>query len=72
MSQRLPIIRRDSDGTIIDGTADVSEDGLKIGDFRDLAGNEMPLPPGSAFEVPIDPRLIYGNTGEGRISDGDL
>ena len=48
---RIPIIRRDADGTVIDGTARLSDDRRTIDDFRDLDGNELSLPPGSSFEV---------------------
>lgn len=55
MTSRIPFIRRDPDGTIIDGTANAvafeEGSGLVLDDFRDLDGNELDLPPGSTFEV---------------------
>ena len=53
---RIPIIRRDADGTFTDGTARISDDRRTIDDFRDLDGNELSLPPGSAFEVRCEVR----------------
>lgn len=55
MTARLPIIRRDADGTIVDGTARalVLTGGLALDDFRDLDGEALDLPPGSAFEVQL-------------------
>lgn len=53
---RIPIIRKDEDGTVIDGTAEYKrfETGKwTINDFRDLEGNELPLPPKSSFEVDL-------------------
>jgi hypothetical protein len=51
---RIPIIRRDADGTITDGTARVTTthgDSTTIDDFRDLDGELLHLPPGAAFEI---------------------
>lgn len=60
---RLPIIRRDADGTIVDGTARArviadlagteGAAGLALDDFRDLDGAPLDLPPGAAFEVQL-------------------
>lgn len=50
---RVPITRHDTDGTVIDGTAEREQthEGSTISDFRDLDGNELSLPPGSSFRV---------------------
>lgn len=55
MTARLPIIRRDADGTIVDGTARATAlpGGLALDDFRDLDGEALDLPPGAAFEVQL-------------------
>lgn len=53
---RVPIVRRDEDGTRIDGTAaydHVDRGGIIVYDFRDLDGEPLGLPPGSSFEVPV-------------------
>lgn len=50
---RVPIVRRDLDGTIIDGTAEwtpVNDAGFHISDFRSLDGDCLSLPAGSTFE----------------------
>lgn len=55
--ERIPFIRRDADGTIIDGTAAVGrneDDSMTIHDWRDLDGNVLQLPPGSSFEITHD------------------
>ena len=53
---RVPIIRRDTDGAIIDGTARLMRQGehILLNDFRDLDGHELELPPGSSFEFAVD------------------
>lgn len=58
---RIPIIRRDEDGTVVDGTAEliiVDENSFRVVDFRDLDGEELHLPPQSSFEfitdLPVD------------------
>ena len=51
---RVPVVRRDKDGTVVDGTAlweDQGTPGFMLSDFRDLDGNPMSLPPGSSFEI---------------------
>jgi hypothetical protein len=64
VNERIPIIRRDQDGTVIDGTAEVIvlEPGeFQVTDFRDLDGNVLILPPQSSFEfvteLPFDPMV---------------
>lgn len=56
MTHRIPITRRDPDGTVIDGTARVITDGTeqRLDDFRDLDGNPLSLPPGAAFHIPAN------------------
>lgn len=63
-NERIPIIRRDADGTIVDGTAAVVviEFGkFTVNDFRDLDGKELELPPQSSFEfvteLPFSPNI---------------
>jgi hypothetical protein len=53
---RVPIVRRDADGTCVDGTAElgVDSDGLWLGDFRDLDGELLPLPAGSSYDAAVD------------------
>lgn len=53
---RLPIIRREVDGTVTDGTCEVTHFGNRTsyGDFRDLDGNELVLPPMARFEIVIE------------------
>lgn len=61
MSARLPITRRDVDGTIIDGTAALSatpSGGFMLHDFRDLDGRELCLPSGSEFRCLLDDDLL--------------
>jgi 3-deoxy-D-manno-octulosonate 8-phosphate phosphatase KdsC-like HAD superfamily phosphatase len=50
---RIPITRRDLDGTLIDGTAQLDEAEATISDFRDLDGVQLVLPPGSQFEFAL-------------------
>lgn len=65
-ADRIPIIRRDADGTVVDGTAELmlamTDDKLmaSMHDWRDLDGNELPLPPGSSYEAIGDLDLPYG------------
>lgn len=54
---RIPIIRRNLDGTVTDGTAhvDLRTDGTwHVTDFRDLDGWLMGLPPGASFDIDVD------------------
>lgn len=58
---RIPIIRRNADGTITDGTArtrGVGPGRLEIDDFRDLDGQPLNLPPGAKFTVPFPDSAI--------------
>lgn len=56
MIRRVPIIRHDLDGGVIDGTAQVerTNDGVRAFDFRDLDGWPLVLPPGSSFSVHLE------------------
>lgn len=69
-NQRIPIIRRDADGTIVDGTAELiieaNGTGFSVVDFRDLDGEELILPPQSSFEFATElpfylPEPIHAN-----------
>lgn len=52
---RVPIVRREADGTITDGTCAYEfADGYRWFDFRDLDGEPMILPPGASFEMVVD------------------
>lgn len=50
---RITITRHDTDGTVIDGTAELVGPG-SVRDFRDLDGYPLALPPGSSFELDLD------------------
>lgn len=64
---RIPIIRRDRDGTVVDGTARAlqleSGTGMTLDDFRDLDGQPLALPAGASFEV----QLAGGPDAEGSL-----
>lgn len=53
---RVKISRIDEDGSVVDGTAEkIYKDGsTKFGDFRDLDGNELPLPAGSKYTITFE------------------
>lgn len=54
--RRVPIARKLADGTITEGTGELCVDRKgreSIGDFRDLAGAKLDLPPGAQFLVPV-------------------
>ena len=55
---RVPMTRRDRDGTMTDGTAAIVEHpstgALYLTDFRDLDGRELELPPGSSFDIQLN------------------
>lgn len=52
---RIPIVRVDADGTIVDGTCEYNEEpgAGNLGDFRDLDGEPLVLPPGSAYQIAL-------------------
>lgn len=51
-TDRVPVTRHDADGTVIHGTAQADPEG-GVSDFRDLAGKELVLPPGSSIRIPV-------------------
>lgn len=54
---RVPISRRDPDGTMIDGTArcvPLDGGGWALDDFVDLEGQPLDLPVGSEYVLPIN------------------